>query len=206
MRKLITIAIVLCTSICTLTSCGLSSLADIDFDAYKKVEYTEDGWRIYQGNKYYPTGYDLFDIIPDHENDVVLSWHGNFPFSGGLCYYSDTTYYPMYMYNYLGNSNEVWIIEDFDYTFDLFVIENTDIEIVFSEAFTDNTLSLYNFDLPRQRSSFIWHSKTLPRLQIKAEIFQYNDRWYMWTLSFQAWEISDEFLNLLIENSIINIE
>ena len=53
-----------------LTSCGISSLFDIDFDNYGKVAKTEDGWLIYQENKYYPTQEYLFDMSRNTEEDI----------------------------------------------------------------------------------------------------------------------------------------
>ena len=204
MRKLI--AIISIVSVLFLfTSCGISSLIDVDFDTYGDVKTTEDGWRIYQGQKYYPAPTYLFDIMPDTEKDVELGWYVNIPFSGGAYYFSNTDEAPMYMYCNVG-AFDVWIRDDFDYTSDIFTIAGTDIEILFSQAFTDNKTEISSLDVPEVKASFIWYSKTVPELQIRADIVEYRDTWYMRTLSLEYWEISNDFLNLLNENKIINIK
>ena len=58
----------------------------------------------------------------------------------------------------------------------------------------------------QEKPSFIWHSKTVSELEIYARIYEYNDVWYMKTRTSEWWEISDDFLNLLLENKTISIE
>ena len=203
--KIISLALIVCMAMATFVSCGIGSLADVDFDTYGDVEVTEDGCIIYQGKKYYPTPTYLFDITHDVEKDVELGWYVNVPFSGGAYYFSNTYEDPIYIYCNVG-AFDVWIREDFDYTSDIFTIADTDIEILFSKAFTDNKVEILSLDVPEVEASFRWHSKTVPALQIRANIVEYNDTWYMQTLSLEYWEISSEFLNLLIENKIINVE
>ena len=118
--------------------------------------------------------------------------------------FSNTDENPMYIVSNIGAF--VWVREDFDYTEDLFVIKDTDIEILFSEAFTGNIIEISTLESHQEKVSFIWHSKTVSELKINARIYEYNDVWYMQTRSSEWWEISDDFLNLLLENKTISIE
>lgn len=137
------------------------------------------------------------------EKGIELGWvfYGS---PASAYYFSNTDENPMYI---VRNIDEfVWVREDFDYTEDLFVIKDTDIEILFSEAFTGNTMKISTLESHQEKASFIWHSKTVSELEIYARIYEYNDVWYMKTRTSEWWEISDDFLNLLLENKTISIE
>ena len=201
MRKKV-IFIVLILALCIFTF-GLIFLKNVDYSTYGNVKYIkeDDVYGVtYQNRKYYPAKEGLFDIVCDYTEDVELGWYFNFPITFGAYYYSNRLENPLYMY--CSATDEVYIREDYDYESDIFVIEGTDIEIVFSEAFTQKIMKKNSSISYSNTTSFLWHSKSEPELQIYAEIFNQNNSWYMNVTPVEAWELSNDFVSLLLENKI----
>ena len=97
--------------------------------------------------------------------------------------------------------------EGYDYKSDIFVIENTDIGIVFSDAFKGKKEKIDKFN-KYIKVSFNWHSQRHTELMTKLDIILFDNIYYINVENdnFEnlVYEISDEFFDLLVENGFIS--
>lgn len=202
MRKPIVISLAVITLV--IISTVFFFLWNFGFNTYNEAEHiTIDGehFLIYQGNKYYPTERQLFEIQSD-KDDVIVSWHFNFPFTAVKTYYSYSKEHPAYIFCD-DITNDVWIREDYNYQTDIFVIEETAVEILYENAFEASQIDI-DYDLYYDDYiTFIWHSKEHPKLHIHAKIFYKEDGWYMKLTLDKACQLSQDFVDLLTKNGII---
>lgn len=202
MHKRIFVVLILILSI-VMTSCGLQSMLDIDFKNYGKIDYKEENGQtvlVYQNAEY-----RVSDIFFCSEPKKEISWHINFPFSGGIYYYSYSTDSPLYIWeNY--DSKDVWISQNYDYNVDTLVIDNTETEIMFCEMIDGDKVTdapictLYNYShFPR----IMLHSKMAPNLFMKVIFIYHYDVWYMIASPTCAWRLSQEAIVLLKDIGVI---
>ena len=182
-------------------------------DKYRTVDYVYDEehdtyYLQYQSERYlFDNTNDMFTIMHDPNVCISLGWYYNLPFTLYKEYYSYTTESPDYIYN-IGPNGSVFFRESFDYTKEIFVVE--DIEIEFSKAFTNDTIDIQNAknkDIEKQ--SFRWHSKKHNALCIDVDIYFYENNGYIFIYNMDRdniYQISDDFLKLLIKNEIIVFE
>lgn len=197
-----------------LSSCGLDYRFSLDDELHNQIEYVSEDEAsahiIYQGGKYLHVGStNLFSVdtykvednyYKSYDDDILLSWNGSRYVWYIDEYYSDTAEKPLFIYN--ERVHDVFFHEDYDYLKDTFVIENTDDEIVYEKIF-DTKQDSFNFTNPVRVSMT---SKLHSRIKTYVEIEFSNNQWYL-TLpdSNDVWIASDEFINLLLENEIIEI-
>ena len=105
---------------------------------------------------------------------IVVGWHYNLPFSAVRIYYSYTSDNPDYIIGY----NEVYMKDGYDYKSDIFVIEDTDIGIVFSDAFKEKKVKI-NKIYENTKVSFNWHSQRHTELMTKLDIILFDDVYYV---------------------------
>ena len=172
------------------------------------IEKISEGVIVYNDINYYNIERNIFKtsnyVYPsDDESRIVVGWHYNLPFSAVRIYYSYTSDNPDYIIGY----NEVYMKEGYDYKSDIFVIENTDIGIVFSDAFNGKKEKIDKFN-KYIKVSFNWHSQRHTELMTKLDIILFDDVYYVniQNDNFEnlVYEISDEFFDLLVENGFIS--
>ena len=83
-------------------------------------------------------------------------------------------------------------------------MENTEIEIEFSEAFSNNTIDVYEKNIEYQM--LCWYSQKHNALSVKVQVLFWEEDWYVYIYNmdrYNAYQVSDVFLNMLIENGIV---
>lgn len=161
----------------------------------------------YQGEKYYQLKENIFGTYNIKEKEIrdadliLLSWSYNFPFTGVITFFSYSTESPNFIVE-PDVEDTVWFKESFDYQKEIFVVENTEIEVIFSSVFTDKkiktTPGLYD------PQSFYWHAKSYNSLRTKVEVFKLGDNYYMNIPNMsESYQISEPFLDSLIAHGVI---
>ena len=178
----------------------------LDQSLHEKITISKsngkDEYIVYQDTIYYLDKYDLFYLgthsSPNESKneDILLSWNGS-RFAYTQTFYSDTTESPLFIYE--KQFCKVYLREDYDFKSDIFVIAGTNSKIVFSDAITENAiLEVFpNYDVP-----ITIYSEQCPRLRFDTDVFFYEGNWYV-TNGVDAFAITDKFVDLLIQNDII---
>ena len=165
---------------------------------YREKTYYEDYAKIFKVTERYGV----------YEGDVLVSWE-SFPL--GIYYmdkyYSYTKDDPIFIYT--NRLNILFLNEDYDYLNDTFIIEGTNDEIVFSEAFLETDLKYdhqylnleAHQDKYQNKTDIVIYSKQCQRLRAYCTIFYENGVWYAGGIDTNyVFSISDEFLDLLMKN------
>jgi hypothetical protein len=90
---------------------------------------------------------------------------------------------------------------------EVFVVEDTEIEFQFSEAFSQNTIDVSK--IKKDYQTFRWYSKTCSGLYMDVMVYLHDGKSYMHIFNMDgdnAYQISDAFLKLLIDNHVITCE
>lgn len=195
-------------------SCGTPQ-GSTDKKLYQKFDVDYSGSR---NAKYYSTQLEktaisyywdeksFFNVTQNNdkidEGDVQIGWNG---LSSGFgyvnYYYSDTDKNPLFVYN--PRLREVFLRSDYDYKSDTFMLEGTYSKIIFSDAVTENELDRSTATRYNHGTWINLQSETHSRLRIHVNILSIADKWYIQTQSGYTFEITDDFLNLLVKNQII---
>ena len=160
----------------------------------------------YMNAKYYPVELielkygDSFNYKEDHCGYVFLSWSG---FRWGYIdsYYSTQEENPLFIFE--ATSTELYLREDFDYRSELFVVDGTDAEIAFSEAFP----SVSDEWAPGGRLSdanLVMCSKTVPQLRVNLRLLLKDGVWCGVGYNDRIFTFSEELTAILVENEIIH--
>lgn len=217
--KLIPIAVLLISVMLFLTSCGEPpsdvSKKDIIEIHIASIDGGEEDYLIYQDVKYvyvvtsdfYKNYRHKFNLVHrdfDDEQDVLLSWTQGeiFGYYVGYVdmYYSYTSENPLFIYN--RRLREVYFREDYNPAKDLFVVEGTEDEIIWEDAFCMKTQQ--KSEIFKKCTVVYLCSKQLPRIKVKIYLVNFENQWYMSTIDFCAiWTPSDEFMSILYKNGII---
>lgn len=205
MRKLASLLLVfsLFVSMVSCTNCHHG----LDKDKKDIILQKKEGVIEFQGEEYYKLENNIFGTYSDsdretrYKNFSLISWSYNFPFTGVIVFYSYSSVNPNFIVEpYVENT--VWFKKTFDYQTEIFVVENTEIEVVFSSAFENGNINIGTLKYDAQ--SFYWHAKSYPSLRTKVDVFSIDGIYYMKIPDMDdAYQISDDFLNLLIDNAII---
>lgn len=200
MMKRVVSVIMLLGIVFTLSSCGgieyRFRLAD---DIHEAIEYHAEAdpphfsaYIIYKDVKYLYAGGSSFLQVENKTDDIMLSWNGSRWVGYIDEYYSYTDDAPTYIYE--ARNHLVYFREDYNYHSDLFVIENSEDEIAFSDICSAEQ-EAFVFYHPKKIEL---RSKTNPRIKVVAEIVSVDDSWYV---SFEGtsgvWTPSDMFWNLI---------
>ena len=212
MRKQLLSMVLVFMIFISMTSCAYMNYG-CDPDKYRAVDYhydeTQDMYYLeYQGERYYHDDtHDMFAVSYESEDGFVdLGWYYNLPFTYCKEYYSYTTESPDYIFS-SDPGGEIYFKESFDYKKEIFVVENTEVEIEFSEAFSNNTINVYEKNIEYQ--TLCWYSKKHNALSVKVQVLFLEEHWYMYIYNMDrnnAYQISDVFLDMLIENGIVAYE
>ena len=198
--------------ILTLSSCGLYYRYSLDESKHNKIDVVmEDGDTtslIYKDTRYYFVGSTNFFSVMTYEtedgyylsfeDDTLLSWNGNRYIWYIDEYYSYTDNNPLFIYN--SRLNWVYFRENYDYKSDIFVIEGTDLEIVWNDMFAS---AVEHVDFTPQKNVSIY-SKQCPRIKTALELSFVDGQWFMrCSDSKEIWIPSNEFLKFLSYNGTI---
>lgn len=179
------------------------------YDLYNQIEYfkeTEyDSYLIYKGEKYqYVGSLSLFTVHMDNEDDVMLSWNGPKYFGYIDQYYSYSYDNPLFIYE--KRCRGVYFREDYDYTKDVFVLCDTDIEINWEDIFDSKYGETQ--ELHTTPNEVILKSQQYPRIQVMLRLVYINNKchvllYYYGGQPSEIWIPSDEFIQILSENGLL---
>lgn len=165
-------------------------------------EYGND--LVYKENTYINLA-SLFIVTDDLNNkknvegDIFLSWDSNV-FGDFLVYYAETEENPLFIYETC--SGDIFIREDYDYKSDTFVLEGTDLSIVFSECLTE-TYTCSDLMGASHSNELTFVSKTNSRLKLLLKVFEQDGKWYAGGRSNDVFlYASDNLINLLNQENI----
>lgn len=192
----------------TMASCGLDYRYQLDeskhnvFEVYWEDEDTNSTYFVYQGEKYVHTEEsDVLNVYTDEypfSDDILICWNGHRYIWYIDEYYSNTDNNPLFIYN--SRLNWVYFRENYDYKSDIFVVEGTDLEIVWNDIF-DSTVENVNFISQNNVSIY---SKQCPRIKTSLELSLVDGQWFIrCSDSKEIWIPSNEFLEILSDNVII---
>ena len=184
---------------------GLWDRILLDEKTHNVVEYVDLYTAKYQGNTYYlaPMIFiqDSSTTVQEDRGYEYIGW------SGPRFFYIDTFYgdskdSPSILYN--TRLRYTYFRQDYDYKTDMFKIEGTEDYICFSE----NLIALS--DIPPtdwfyyiSNKDVVLSSSTHPSLDIRLGIFEDEGIWYAYSMDFVYFELSENFVEILIKNQII---
>ena len=185
-RRIIVLFWVIVLIISTFISCisfiKEAANSPLDPDLYGMVTYVKDeegeGQMAYAGHLYRR---DMKNVvcITEADTDVLLGWSGlrigRLPFGHISAYYADTQDAPLFLYC---PTRYQYLRDDYDYTTDTFVIEDTEAGIVYADALTYTGLSYPSNHTYEHEVSVTLHSVQSSRLQIKLKLFYTDGKWY----------------------------
>ena len=177
----------------------------LDEKTHNVVEYVDENTVKYQGNMYYLApmifireGYNT--TIQEERGYEYIGWSGPRFFYINT-YYGDSKDSPNILYE--ARLQDTYFREDYDYKTDTFKIEGTEDYICFSEDLialsdTPSTDGAYT-----SKEYVILSSSTHPSLDIRFGIFEDEEIWYAYSMDFVYFELSENFVEILIKNQII---
>lgn len=173
---------------------------------YENVKFSvvdEEIFITYQGMNYYRDKFDFFESTKVHgvpvERDILLGWDRRGFYRS--YFYSYTVDYPIYIYdNGLG---WLYLREDYEYMSDLFILEGTGSRIAFSNIIIEDELNYDPLKAYKNKTNIVLYSELYPNLRASLQLFMDEDIWYVKGGSSYACAISNQFVDLLIENGII---
>ena len=205
MRKIV--ILFLTFSLLAFMSSCKNYLPRLDNDKYGITFQNKEGILEYQGEKYHRLEDNIFGpySVPDRETRyadfVLVSWNYNFPFTGVISYYSYSLENPDFIVE-PNVEGTVWFKNSFNYQTEIFVVENTEIEVIFSSAFKNDKIDIGSLKYDFQ--TFYWYAKSYNSLRTKVNVFSIDGIYYMQIPRMnEAYQISDDFLSLLIANEVI---
>jgi len=204
-KKVILLIIFFIASITIFTSCGLEYRHALNDSLHNQIEgvWLKDvpSHIIYQDKTYQYVGGDDFFRIGDHwlyEDDVMLSWNG-YRYIGYIDeYYSDSLDNPLFIYE--ERTHNVYFREDYNYLADTFIVEDSDIDIVFEDMFSSKQENV----LFTEPIVFTLKSKTNSRIKVMAKMKYINNQYYIsFYGSDDIWMAKDVFVGDLRQAGII---
>ena len=194
--------------------CGCDRFLNLDYwGKYNLLTYvksesdTETGdteyYAQYQGVNYYETplgfycsGYDLPIIA---EQFTLVSWCFNLPFGMVRECYADSSDSPNLIFD-RAIINHVWVKESFDFIEQTYIIEGTETEIIFSEAFHKNETTEKTYDGHSVDLIF----KEQPLFRFWIGLFQEDGVYYIsWAGENCSYKVSEKFLQMLTESGLL---
>ena len=188
-----------------LSSCGLNERVALDDDLHNVIEcdYSNKTPQqiSYQKEKYLYTNLFVVDDMSNTNNDadILLSWDG-MRLGYINSYYSDTSESPIFIYE--KRLDNLYLNEKFDYMSEVFVFENQQTEIIFSEMF-ENYSKVQNSKYEGE-TVLKAYSKKHNRIYIEMQIYSANGKYYIsFTNTNETWICSNYFIELLKQNNMI---
>ena len=181
---------------------GLWDRVLLDEETHNLIEFIDNETIEYQESKYYLAP---MSFICDSENSVkeergyeYICWAGPRFFYIDT-YYGDSKDSPIILYE--TRLGYTYFREDYDYKTDMFKIEGTENVICFGENLIETDYN--NFDYAYNSEKVCLSSSTHTSLDIKLGIFFDNGVWYAHSMDFVYFELSENFVEILMKNQII---
>ena len=212
-RKVITFIIVICM-IFTLSACskeksnevlnkmtlGLWDRFLLDETTHNLIEFVDDETIEYQGSKYYlaPMTFiqDSAKSVEEERGYEYICWTGPRFFYINT-YYGDSKDSPNILYEVrLGYT---YFKEDYDYKMDMFKIEGTEDSICFGNDLIETDYEEMNYS----SEDICLSSSTHTSLDIVLGVFFDNGVWYAHSVDCVYFELSENFVDILMKNKII---
>ena len=181
---------------------GLWDAILLDEKEHNLVEYIDADTVKYQGNTYY-----LAPLLFIHENTKsnleergyeYIGWSG-FRFFYIDVFYGDSRNAPYILYE--TRLRSTYFREDYDYKTDTFKIEGFDDIICFGKDLIETSPDdSYPWSMQQY---IVLRSTTHACLDIQFGIFSYNEKWYARSNDFVYFELSENFVEILVKNQII---
>ncbi len=201
-KKLIAFTIIF-SMIFTLSACsnGVWDRLLLDEESHNNIEIIDDETIEYQGSKYYLAP---MMFIQDNEKSVkeergyeYICWTGPRFFYINT-FYGDFKDSPNILYEI--RLRQTYFREDYDYKSDVFKIEGTEDFICFGEDLIETDYK----DMNNGSENICLSSSTHTSLDIMMCVFFNNGVWYAQTMDCVCFELSENFVEILIKNKIIN--
>ena len=183
---------------------GVWSRILLDEEVHNVIKYNEDDTIEYQGNTYYRAP---MIFIQDNSNTVeekrgyeYIGWCGPRFFYNDV-YYGDSKDAPNILYN--TRLEYTYFRKDYNYKTDFFKIEGTEDVICFGEGLMETSrrpANEWGGDPIRLSSS------THPSLDIHLDIIFENGIWYAQSSDLVYFEVSENFVEILVKNQIIQTD
>ena len=214
MRKTLTTVILI--SFCfLLTSCSVIEAIKhtVSGDIIDPVEGfsrgKKDGVLVYQDNKYILVQDINGDCDIDiTEEDILLGYTSNFPFSPNFYYYANTDENPSFIMGGPGRGTFVYLREDL-YNAGVVYQINDSLEFEFSSAFIETDKKDYDRHIAQKKSTKYavvdFYVKGVPTILARKTFHMIDAVWYCVEVDV-AYQLSDEFVSRLIEEGIIDKE
>ena len=203
MKKIVLLVtiILLCTNLISCTGDIVEPVGDFSRE--------DDGTLVWDGKRYVSidelAGEFYFDIT---EEDVLLGQQSNFPFFPNSGFFANTVENADYiMCGSLSNNIAavVYLREDLCQVPLCYVLQDTDYEFDFSSAFMKTEDVSYKKHIEGKGSygtRIHFYVKDYPRLTVSLRICKLNEKWY-YVDPDAAFELSEDFLNALMENNVL---
>ncbi len=151
----------------------------------------------YQGNKYIPLNNPLLSYKYNND-DVEISWERTTVALYTAVWFGEKKDTPIYIRNHYYNDGNVYVREDYDIDDEMFVLNGTDREIVFSKMFDMNAPKVYCGSDNNIRVCL--YAKSCQHLVMETIIFKYDNNWYF---ENTGEKLSDDFVKLLMYTEVI---
>ena len=181
---------------------GLWDRILLDENEHDVVVYVDSDTVTYQGNTYYlaPMIFiqDSATTVREERGYEYIGWTG-FRFFYIDIFHGDSKDSPNILYE--SRLENTYFREDYDYKADIFKIESTEDVICFGEDLIETSHELpYSLSAPQY---IVLQSSTHASLSIKLGILSHNGVWYARSMDFVHFELSENFVEVLMKNQII---
>ena len=181
---------------------GLWDTLLLDEKTHNVVEYVDENTVKYQGNTYYKAPMifiqDSSTTVQEDRGYEYIGWSGP-RFFYNYTFYGDSKDSPSILYNTM----YTYFRQDYDYKTDTFKIEGTEDYICFSENLIALSDTPSTYGAYTSKEYVILSSSTHPSLDIRLGIFEDEEIWYAYSMDFVYFELSENFVEILIKNQII---
>ncbi len=213
-RKIITIILVFIILTLSLSACSKDEINSIlnegtlglwdrflfKEETHNLIEFVDDETIEYQGSKYYlaPMTFirDSEKSIKEERGYEYICWTGPRFFYIDT-YYGDFKDSPNILYE--ARLGYTYFREDYDYKRDMFKIEGTEDVICFGEDLIETD----DKDINYSTEYICLLSSTHTSLDIEIGVFFDNGVWCAYTMDFVYFELSENFVEILMKNKII---
>ena len=178
-------------------------LPPYDKDKYKAIVFEDEGM-VYQGEVY--TSYPLFYEVPYvyyADELTLLSWHYRVrALRATSAMFSYTEDHP----NYIIYDECIFIADSFDYTKEVFRVDEGNISVVLSDVTTGDCFSVDTmFRTFEDQQKFTFLCEKHPFLKTTVFVFYYENDYFLHFSNVDvAYRVSDEFWDLLIAHGLID--
>ena len=183
---------------------GLWDRIILDEETHNVVEYGDSDTVKYQGNTYYlaPMIFiqDNSETIQEDRGYEYIGWSGPRFFYVDT-YYGDSKDSPYILYN--TRLHYTYFRQDYDYKTDKFNLEGTDDYVCFSDDLIELSTAPSDDGVYTSKLYVDLTSSTHSSLDIHLGIFEANGIWYAYSMDFVYFQLSKNFVQMLIENKII---